>query len=239
LFLDSGNSLALTADSIAFDPTRYALAIHTCTPELGLALSNFAGDRRCQTWNLGQGISTHLHAYLSEFLQPQSWQDLAFIAVAQGPGSFTGTRIGMVTARTLAQQLNIPLFALSTMATLAWAQATDAKIDRSPDLAIQMPASRGELFVGIYAIKTADASNPGVSAHAELTTLLPDTVVSQKQWEQILQTWHRPYHLVLAEGALGTTAASLLDLAYLEWQQGMRPNWSVALPFYGQHPVQM
>jgi hypothetical protein len=29
----------------------------------------------------------------------------------------------------------------------------------------------------------------------------------------------------------------MLQLAYLDWQQGKRPEWEEALPFYGQHPV--
>lgn len=99
--------------------STYGLALHTSSPELGLALSNFEEDSHQQTWNLGLALSTELHLHLQEFLRPRSWQDLAFLAVAKGPGSFTGTRIGMVTARTLAQQLEIPLFAVSSLAAIA------------------------------------------------------------------------------------------------------------------------
>jgi tRNA threonylcarbamoyl adenosine modification protein YeaZ len=219
-------------------PTQYALSIHTCSPELGLALSNFAGDSRCQVWDLGQALSTHLHVYLSEFLYPQTWADLAFIAVAQGPGSFTGTRIGMVTARTLAQQLEIPLFALSTLAAIAGSNRSlnlaESQDDR--DIAVQMPASRGEIFAAIYSVRRSGVRS-GCGHPSELIALLPDTVLSPETWEQILQTWHRPYQLILAEGKLGLSATSLLELADLEWQQGIRPDWSIAIPFYGQHPV--
>jgi tRNA threonylcarbamoyl adenosine modification protein YeaZ len=220
-------------------PTQYALALHTCSPELGLALSNFAGDARCQVWDLGQALSTHLHVHLSQFLQPQTWADLAFIAVAQGPGSFTGTRIGMVTARTLAQQLQIPLFALSTLAAIAWSNRSldTSEFQGDRDIAVQMPASRGEIFAAIYSVGRS-GSESGRSCPLELIALLPDTVLSQETWDQILQTWHRPYQLILAEGKLGLSATSLLELADLEWQQGIRPDWSIALPFYGQHPVQ-
>jgi tRNA threonylcarbamoyl adenosine modification protein YeaZ len=215
---------------------EYALAIHTCSPELGLALSNFAGDDRCQTWDLGQALSTHLHYHLDRFMQPQSWINLAFIAVAKGPGSFTGTRIGMVTARTLAQQLDIPLFVFSTLATLAWSSKETL---HEQDIAVQMPASRGEVFVAIYALGDRLGFPGNITTPTTLTPLLPDTVMTQKAWEQTLQTRHHPYQLILAEGGLGASAASLLEMAHLEWQQGSRPDWTEALPFYGQHPVHL
>jgi tRNA threonylcarbamoyl adenosine modification protein YeaZ len=104
----------------SLDPNNYGLALHTASPQLGLAISNFASDIRSSTWNLGRDLSAHLHQHLVEFLTPQTWANLAFIAVAKGPGGFTGTRIGVVTARTLAQQLEIPLFAISTLAAVAW-----------------------------------------------------------------------------------------------------------------------
>jgi tRNA threonylcarbamoyl adenosine modification protein YeaZ len=254
--------LILTTASFSeqFDPKQYGLAIHTASPELGLALSNFRGDRRHQTWALGRELSTHLQLHLAEFIQPQTWAELAFIAVAKGPGGFTGTRMGVVTARTLAQQLNIPLFALSTLAAVAWTEycqnllgedlvASQISQIEAPDIAVQMPAQRGEVYAAIYAIDTEtgveDRHEPAVSKSEQLTkadasgltALLPDSVMSQERWQQILSTWYRPHQLVEVEGGLGATAQSLLDLAYLDWQQGARPNWSEALPFYGQSPV--
>src|SRR4028118_1155769 len=109
----------------SLDPSQYSLALHTTSSQLGLAISNFAGDTRFSSWDLGRDLSTHLHQYLAEFLTPQTWSDLAFIAVAKGPGGFTGTRIGVVTARTLAQQLDIPLFGVSTLAAVAWLSPRD------------------------------------------------------------------------------------------------------------------
>lgn len=61
--------------------------------------------------------------------------------------------------------------------------------------------------------------------------------MSLQQWQAVLAAWPRPYRLVQAEGHLGFTAASLLEIARLDWQRGLRPHWSEAMPFYGQSPV--
>ncbi len=208
-----------------FNPS--ALAIHTTSPELGLAIRDAEGKTRCQTWNLGRDLSTQLHAYLAEFIRPQTWSDFDFLAVAKGPGSFTGTRIGVVTARVLAQQFDVPLFSLSALAAwVHYCQQRDETIPEGVDLAVQMSAARAQLFVGIY--KFADS---------QLMTLLPDTVMGMEQWQDTLDRWSSDYYVMKADADMGRSVSSLLDLAYLEWQQGRRSTWWEAVPFYGQHPV--
>ena len=220
---------------------KYGLALHTASRELGLAISNFAGDSRCQTWNLDRDLATHLHQYLVEFIGPQTWADLAFIAVAKGPGGFTGTRMGMVTARTLAQQLDIPVFAISTLAAVAWAApsqpplAKGGVLNTEPpvakggllSIALQMPAQRGQLFGAVYS----------VNKDSGLTELFPDTVMTPESWQEKLESWENSYQLIEVGSELGWSVSSVLELAYLEWKQGSRPDWSGALPYYGQHPV--
>jgi tRNA threonylcarbamoyl adenosine modification protein YeaZ len=245
----------------SLDPNKYGLALHTTSPQLGLAISNFAGDTRSSTSDLGRDLSTHLHQHLAEFLKPQTWADLAFIAVAKGPGSFTGTRIGVVTARTLAQQLDIPLFAISTLAAVAWSHLPQPPNNKSSSLssplgkggeqekafilgeprgsegglseegaiALQMPAQRGQLFTAIYQASPTDSV---------LTQLLPDAVMTPDTWKQALDALEMPYQLIDVPTVLGTSAMSVLELAYLDLQQGKHPHWSETLPFYGQHPVE-
>ncbi|MBE9170223.1 tRNA (adenosine(37)-N6)-threonylcarbamoyltransferase complex dimerization subunit type 1 TsaB [Pleurocapsales cyanobacterium LEGE 06147] len=207
------------------NPQKYALALHTTTPQLGIALSNFAGDSRTRVWDLGQDLSTHLHQYLTEMLQLQTWKDLAFIAVAKGPGGFTGTRIGVVTARTLAQQLDIPLFGISTLAAVACAQK---EVNANDLLAVQMKARRGQLFVGIYQFSATEES---------WQTYLADTTMTPEAWQQTLASLDSPYKLIEASQNLANTVDNILELAYLKWQQQKYSQWSEVLPFYGQHPV--
>lgn len=225
-------------------PNKYALALHTTTPELGLAISNFTNHPKSQVWNLGRDLSSHIHQYLIELVKPLTWTDLEFIAVAQGPGGFTGTRIGVVTARTLAQQLKIPAFTISTLAAVAWQQHTSNHHSQSsnqlennasithncqnPVIAVEMPAQRGQIFGAIY---------QPTSNKSGITPLLPDTVFTPAAWQATLANWHTSYQLITAKSNLAATVNSILELAYLDWQQGKYPQWFDALPYYGQHPV--
>jgi tRNA threonylcarbamoyladenosine biosynthesis protein TsaB len=69
--------------------------------------------------------------------------DLEAIAVGVGPGTFTGLRIGIATARTLATANDLPLRPVSSLAALA------AGIEDEPALAL-IDAKRGELFAALY-----------------------------------------------------------------------------------------
>lgn len=195
---------------------KYGLAIHSTSSELGLAVSNLKDDSRSCVWDLGRSLSTHLHYHLAEYIQPQTWADLGFIAVAKGPGSFTSTRIGVVTARTIAQQLDIPLFAISSLEAIARAaKGANAK-------SVQIPAQTNLVYTAIYNGATA---------------LLPDSLMTVEAWENTLKTWQTPYQLIKAENGLGATVTSVLEIAGLEWFKGNCPNWIDAIPFYGQSPV--
>ena len=204
------------------------LAIHTSSPELGLALINLAhGETRSQVWPLGRDLTAYLHACLMEFIQPYTWQDLEYLAVARGPGGFTGTRIGVVVARTLAQQLAIPLFGVSSLDAIAQQYQQCHSTPNDPiQLAVAMRAQRGEVFGAIYQL-----------VEPRVKPVLAEALYTQADWDAQLKTWATSYNLIQAEGGLAESVSGVLALANLRWQQGDRPNWQTVLPFYGQHPV--
>ncbi len=182
------------------------------------------GPIRQQTWDLGRDLAAHLHPILMDFIQPYSWGDLAFLAVARGPGGFTGTRVGVVTARTLAQQLQIPLFGVSTLAAIAQAQVEQQAITST--IAVAMAAQRGQLFTALY--------QPIAGG---LITRQSEQIANPTEWAHTLAQYPEPPVMITATANLGATAAQVLTLAYSGWQQGQRPPWSEVLPYYGQHPV--
>ena len=95
------------------------------------------------------------------------------------------------------------------------------------DIALQMPAQRGQLFGAVYS----------ANQDSGLTELFPDTVMTAESWQEKLTSWENSYQLIEVGSELGSSVSSVLELAYLEWQKGSRPDWSDALPYYGQHPV--
>lgn len=205
--------------------SQYGLAIHTTTPQLGIAIDNFTGDSRHQVWDLGRDLSSSLHQYLQQIIQPQTWQDIQFIAVAKGPGGFTGTRIGVVAARTLGQQLDIPVYGISTLAAVAHATLKDIKPDFL--VAVQMNTRREQLFVAVYR----------VSPEGIWYDYLANTTTNEAQWQQTLAKLEQPWQLVKVQDEIAHTVDSILALADVRYRHGLKSQWSDVMPFYGQHPV--
>lgn len=76
-------------------------------------------------------------------------RQLDAVAVSVGPGSFTGLRVGLVCAKTLAYGIGCPLLAVDTFLAIA-----SRVPDHVHELAIFDDALRGEIFAGIYQRKT-------------------------------------------------------------------------------------
>jgi tRNA threonylcarbamoyladenosine biosynthesis protein TsaB len=79
----------------------------------------------------------------------RTFADIDCVAVGTGPGTFTGLRIGVATARALARAARVPLVGVSTLHALAL-NALEAPDGGDPVLAV-VDARRGEAFVAAWA----------------------------------------------------------------------------------------
>lgn len=90
------------------------LTIRTDNPEAELGL--FDDDKKLgyEIWQAHRQLAETIHQKIDELLQGQTktWQDIQGIVCFQGPGSFTGLRIGLTVGNALAYGLNIPIVAM-------------------------------------------------------------------------------------------------------------------------------
>lgn len=126
----------------------FILNIETATKNCSVSLAK-NGDTIALREIAEEGYShaEKLHVFIEEIIAENkiSFEDLNAIAVSQGPGSYTGLRIGVSSAKGLCYALNIPMIAIDTLQSLA------AQISISKGIIIPMiDARRMEVFNAIY-----------------------------------------------------------------------------------------
>ena len=122
-------------------------------------------------------ITVTVHQKHAEYLLPEIERllamadlkptDLDRIVVAAGPGSYTGIRIAVTTAKTLATTLNIDLVAVSSLATLAANVPVEGAL-----VAPMFDARNQNVFAGLYRIKGGVPTVEIADAHTDVTSFL-------------------------------------------------------------------
>jgi tRNA threonylcarbamoyladenosine biosynthesis protein TsaB len=137
------------------------LHIETATDICSVALSE--GDRQLSLIESGQERShaSLLNTFIRESLSQagRSMKDLHAVAVSKGPGSYTGLRIGVSTAKGLAYALEIPLIASGTLVNMASGVLKHVSIKELAGkhgerllLCPMLDARRMEVYAGFYTL---------------------------------------------------------------------------------------
>jgi tRNA threonylcarbamoyladenosine biosynthesis protein TsaB len=124
------------------------LNIETATKNCSVALAKDGKTIVCNelaTENFSH--AEKLHVFIEQILMESNVQfsELNAIAVSQGPGSYTGLRIGVSSAKGFSYALNIPLIAVDTLQLLA----KQITIDKGIILPM-IDARRMEVFSAMY-----------------------------------------------------------------------------------------
>ncbi len=119
--------------------------------EIGAVSLSLEGKVLQERKNLQQKDHAYwIHIAMEDILKEQavSIRELKAIAVVGGPGSYTGIRVGMATAKGLAYTLGIPLIILNSLELMAFAAS---KFAGDSDLLCPMiDARRMEVYTAIY-----------------------------------------------------------------------------------------
>lgn len=105
------------------------LNIETATPVLSVALAKNGEVIAKREENTQNRHSERITLFIQELLEKRqvTQEDLDAVAVSEGPGSYTGLRIGVSTAKGICYAKDIPLIAISTLKAMAWRMATRRK----------------------------------------------------------------------------------------------------------------
>ncbi len=127
--------------------------------------------------------ATRLMASIVELLHRagMEWDEVDRIAVGVGPGSFTGLRIGVATARALGQARAIELVAVSTLQSLALGARPHALSAGTDAVLAVLDARRGEVFAAGWSLEMQPLLAPRAltpQALAELLGELPAPVLT-------------------------------------------------------------
>jgi tRNA threonylcarbamoyladenosine biosynthesis protein TsaB len=146
------------------------LALNTCgsTASVTLGVASAHDIKILATASLAvRTYSALLVPEIAAMLESQhaTLRDIEVIVVVNGPGSFTGIRVGLSTAKGLAEGAGIPLIAVSRLALLAGSSGL-------PHVLAAVDAGRGEYYVGEY----RDGQNLG-----EMLLSGEETVATAKQ----------------------------------------------------------
>lgn len=123
----------------------YLLHIETATTNCSVALSQNGNLLHCIENNEADfRHSDHLHLFIEELLSTSEIEpaQLSGVAVSMGPGSYTGLRIGVSTAKGLCYANDIPLIAVNSLEVLAAAYSPN----ESDVLVPMFDARRMEVF---------------------------------------------------------------------------------------------
>ena len=160
----------------------------------------------------GRSLSNSLIERVVSLLPNGRWREFKGLAVATGPGGFTGTRLSVVMARTLAQQLGCPLLGVSSFALMAQRLAPDEQ-----PFWITQPLPRRGVVAGEYRVRAA--------------------VVEERQAPHLLKADQLVRPAVEAVVDVDADVATLLGCLQLALQRDEPLPWQPVLPIYPTSPV--
>lgn len=127
------------------------LGIDTSTHICSVALAMRGTTIDCIENAAGQAHASLITVQIQEILHRNHYnmQQLQAVAVSQGPGSYTGLRIGVSAAKGICYALNIPLIAVSTLEALSW-KAINNNINEPALYMPMLDAMRMEVYTAVY-----------------------------------------------------------------------------------------
>lgn len=149
------------------------LALDTASPSVTVALHDGTDVVAAATAAAGMKHGEQLAPLIQQVLTEAGATpaDLTAIAVGVGPGPFTGLRVGLVTARTMAHVLQIPVHGVCSLDALAVEAVETGSVDGA--FLVATDARRKEVYLASYDGGGRRTSDPLVDRPALVASDLP------------------------------------------------------------------
>ncbi|GAB2836573.1 tRNA threonylcarbamoyladenosine biosynthesis protein TsaB [Ferruginibacter profundus] len=179
--------------------------------------------------------ASFVHVAIQQLLQSASitLNDVDAIAVTAGPGSYTGLRVGMSTAKGLCYALNKPLIALNTLEVLTVAAIQQINVATSILYCPMIDARRMEVFTALYNQTLTSALHPCAMVLNEDSfsdQLQQNAIVffgsGAAKWQAICK------HSNASFAVISNVTNAIAQLSENRFQKQVFANLAYAEPFY-------
>jgi tRNA threonylcarbamoyladenosine biosynthesis protein TsaB len=171
---------------------------------------------------------------VGDLLSAQGWQprDLSGVIVSRGPGSYTGLRVGIMSAKTLAYATGCRLLAIDTFAAIAWQAPTDVRL-----LDVLADAQQDKIYVQRFERQSSDnapiAVTPlAIQTIAEWQATLPASAWITGPGVRKLQARFPDVANVVEMSQWDPRPESLLRLGLTRWARGEGDDLWTLEPLY-------
>lgn len=212
--------------------SAYILHLETATKVCSVALSQDGvlkqlRETREENYSHGENLTVFIETVLQQ--EGIAADQLAAVSVASGPGSYTGLRIGVSTAKGLCYALSIPLIAVDSLLAIAQqAHAAYPEVNVIP----MIDARRMEVFSAVY------GPNGTVLKSISADVIETDAYVAFEPFvacgdgaEKLRETWSGRNGIIFREDMLSSAAAQC-GLAFGKYKSQAFENLAYFEPFY-------
>jgi tRNA threonylcarbamoyladenosine biosynthesis protein TsaB len=216
---------------------KYLLCIDASVETASVAVSREDKLLACKTCTQqrehGAFLQPAIHQLLIEL--QLNINQLSAIAVTAGPGSYTGLRVAMASAKGLCYALNIPLITLGTLDVMTHAALPQLKDATNFVLCPMIDARRMEVFTALYSSTFETILKP----HALIlsATSFEETLSKQPVYfyGNGAEKWaHLCKHANAKFLSFSWNAESMIEMAWRYFQQEQFASLAYAIPFYGK-----
>jgi tRNA threonylcarbamoyladenosine biosynthesis protein TsaB len=184
---------------------------------------------------------------IAELLKSQDVHShqIGLVATIVGPGSFTGLRVGVTTAKVFAYAAGSEVLGLSTLETIAHQTPLELLAGSPREIHAVLDAQRQELFLGRFRSESSTAAGDElprltrladdcvVAADAWLASLPSDAIVTGMGLDRLLRERSQTMNATIVPRPLwAPQAATIGRLAWREYERGRRDDPWKLTPIY-------